>query len=62
MKQMLGITEEQDKGAGMTEESITEEKAEQEALFTELTPAMLEETYDLVCIGSGPAGASAAVY
>ena len=60
MKQMLGITEEQDKGA--TQESITEEKAEQEALFTELTPAMLEETYDFVCIGSGPAGASAAVY
>jgi thioredoxin reductase (NADPH) len=62
MKQMLGITEEQDKGAGTTQESITEEKAEQEALFTDLTPEMLEETYDLVCVGSGPAGASAAVY
>ncbi|MGB8956674.1 MAG: FAD-dependent oxidoreductase [Tumebacillaceae bacterium] len=62
MKQMLGITEEQDKGTGTTQESITEEKAEQDSLFTELTPAMLEETYDFVCIGSGPAGASAAVY
>lgn len=62
MKEMLGITEEQDKGTGTTQESITEEKADQEALFTELTPAMLEDTYDFVCIGSGPAGASAAVY
>ena len=67
MKQLLGITEEQDKGTAAatdttTKEGILEEKAEQDALFSDLTPQILEETYDFVCIGSGPAGASAAVY
>jgi len=68
MKQILGVTEEQAKAAaaaavpGGDKAGITAEKDKQEELFTELTPAMLEETYDLVCIGSGPAGASAAVY
>ncbi|HEU4965237.1 MAG TPA: FAD-dependent oxidoreductase [Bacilli bacterium] len=72
MRDLLGISEEEDerlKAAGETAQvsggdqaGITAENAEQEAIFADLTPAMYEETYDLVVIGSGPAGASAAVY
>jgi thioredoxin reductase (NADPH) len=65
MKQILGITDEQIKSAqakGGDTAGIEAEKKEQEAIFTDLEPAMYDETYDLVCIGSGPAGASAAVY
>jgi thioredoxin reductase (NADPH) len=69
MKQLLGITEEQDKGAsggaavpGGDKAGLTAELDKQEAIFSELTPEMMEEEYDLICIGSGPAGASAAVY
>lgn len=70
MKQILGITDEQDKGVatdanvpGGNQTGISEQKQEQdEALFTEPSAGLFEETYDFVCIGSGPAGSAAAVY
>lgn len=65
MKQILGVDEEKLKGSnveGGDKAGITEELKEQEQIFTDLSKEMLDETYDLVCIGSGPAGASAAVY
>ncbi|TCP53934.1 thioredoxin reductase (NADPH) [Tumebacillus sp. BK434] len=65
MKQILGVTEEMlqtAQVAGGDKAGIEAEQAAQEAIFTDLDPAMYDQTYDLVCIGSGPAGASAAVY
>lgn len=67
MRELLGITDEQEKGAanvqGGDKQGIVEEKKVQdEDIFTSLDDKLLAETYDLVCIGSGPAGASAAVY
>ncbi|WP_081856945.1 FAD-dependent oxidoreductase [Tumebacillus flagellatus] len=67
MRDLLGITEEQDKGtanvAGGDKQGITEEKKQLDTeIFTKMGDEILGETYDLVCIGSGPAGASAAVY
>ncbi|ARU62985.1 pyridine nucleotide-disulfide oxidoreductase [Tumebacillus avium] len=61
MKQLLGITPEQDAQQAAPAAAETQE-ASADTLFTELTPAMYEAEYDLVSIGSGPAGASAAVY
>lgn len=70
MRDLLGISAEEDEKLkasdapveGGDKAGITAEKAEQDALFSELTQDMYNETYDFVIIGSGPAGASAAVY
>lgn len=37
-------------------------KSEETSIFQPVTPQVLEEIYDFVTIGGGPAGASAAVY
>lgn len=53
------------KELGITEEAKLEKKRDEEeekTIFQEPTKELLDEVYDLVCIGGGPAGASAAVY
>ncbi|WP_134701812.1 FAD-dependent oxidoreductase [Ammoniphilus sp. YIM 78166] len=55
MKQYLGITDEPKPVA-------TEAKETDEDIFQNVDQAILDEVWDLVCIGAGPAGASAAVY
>jgi len=59
MKQVLGITE------GQKSEQKNEQKNEKstkEELFQDVNAEILNEVYDFVSIGGGPAGASAAVY
>ncbi len=55
MKQYLGITDQPKPVA-------TEAKETDEDVFQNVDQAILDEIWDLVCIGAGPAGASAAVY
>jgi len=61
MKQVLGVNEEElakkEKEANKDETPTTVEP-----IFKEVDSAILEEVYDFVTIGGGPAGASAAVY
>lgn len=68
-KKVLGFQEAKLKKAlGITEEAIEKPVAEKEAdqveddVFQVADQAILDETYDFVIIGGGPAGASAAVY
>ncbi|HHY20658.1 MAG TPA: FAD-dependent oxidoreductase [Bacilli bacterium] len=70
-KKVLGFQEAKLKKAlGMTEEAIEkataprvqEEKQAEDEIFKEVDQAILDDTYDFVIIGGGPAGASAAVY
>src|SRR5699024_7213672 len=53
MKAYLGITDEL---------KATEKKDEDQELFSPVDQNILDEVYDLVTIGGGPAGASAAIY
>jgi thioredoxin reductase (NADPH) len=64
MKKLLGVTEEQiAKATAPTEaQGLENEKESMEDLFSSVSAETLSTVYDLVCIGSGPAGASAAVY
>lgn len=56
MKEYLGVTEE-------TVQNAAEETQENpEEIFVKVDQAILDEVYDLVTIGGGPAGASAAIY
>ncbi len=55
MKLVLGVKEDAIK-------SQDKKKDNDEDIFTPVTKELLNETYDLVTIGGGPAGASAAVY
>lgn len=55
MKQYLGISDEP------TPQSSTEAKKEEE-IFTKVNAEILDQVYDLVAIGGGPAGTSAAIY
>ncbi|BCJ88458.1 FAD-dependent oxidoreductase [Effusibacillus dendaii] len=55
MKEYLGITETESNNANQPEQETSE-------IYSAVAPEMFEEVYDLAIIGSGPAGASAAVY
>lgn len=56
MKEYLGVTEDTvQKTADATQENPEE-------IFVKVDPSILDEVYDLVTIGGGPAGASAAIY
>ena len=59
MKKALGITDEMI-AANKTDEASEEQTSEN--FFQEPTKEILDEVYDFVTIGAGPAGASAAVY
>ncbi|HHW37065.1 MAG TPA: FAD-dependent oxidoreductase [Bacillales bacterium] len=59
MKQALGITDEMIT-ANKTDDANQEQASED--FFQEPTKELLDEVYDFVTIGAGPAGASAAVY
>ncbi|MBP1931196.1 FAD-dependent oxidoreductase [Ammoniphilus resinae] len=55
MKAYLGITDE-------PKAEQKEEQPNQDQIFSPMDQKILNETWDLVCIGGGPAGSSAAVY
>lgn len=57
MKKKLGVTDKVEKKTDETEGTLKIED-----IFTPLTEEVFHEVYDFVCIGGGPAGASAAVY
>jgi thioredoxin reductase (NADPH) len=59
MKAVLGITEDQ---VASKKESTDINNKTEESLFQSVDSSILNEVYDLVTIGAGPAGASAAVY
>lgn len=60
-KKLLGISEDE---PTIITETLNVEKTEESAdsIFQSVNKKMLEEVYDFVTIGGGPAGASAAVY
>lgn len=60
-KKLLGISEDE---PTIKTETLNVEKTEERAdsIFQSVNKKMLEEVYDFVTIGGGPAGASAAVY
>ncbi|WP_197031489.1 FAD-dependent oxidoreductase [Bacillus sp. UNC438CL73TsuS30] len=61
-RKLLDIPEDTD-GSSNKEKPTTEQvKGEETSIFQPVTPQVLEEVYDFVTIGGGPAGASAAVY
>jgi thioredoxin reductase (NADPH) len=59
MKAVLGITDEQISSKKASSENNNETE---KSLFQSVDSSILNEVYDLVTIGAGPAGASAAVY
>lgn len=56
MKDYLGVTEEP------VQKPANEAQENPEEIFAKVDQAILDEVYDLVTIGGGPAGASAAIY
>ncbi|MED1468898.1 FAD-dependent oxidoreductase [Bacillus salipaludis] len=61
-RKLLDIPEDAD-GSSNKEKPTTEQvKGDETSIFQPVTPQVLEEIYDFVTIGGGPAGASAAVY
>ncbi|RXT04178.1 FAD-dependent oxidoreductase [Ammoniphilus sp. CFH 90114] len=58
MKQYLGITDEPNAAQGAS----TEKKEKEEDIFSKVDSNILDQVYDLVAIGGGPAGTSAAIY
>lgn len=70
LKRLLGITDEQAAAAAAAAANATataeapqsEEANDADEIFKPVTAEVLNEVYDLVTIGGGPAGASAAVY
>jgi len=63
-QQLLGIGEQKESPSPSQETKQVQEKKEVtiDSIFTSVSDKHFEEVYDLVCIGGGPAGASAAVY
>ncbi|WP_318507719.1 FAD-dependent oxidoreductase [Bacillus sp. T3] len=64
LRRLLEITEDQapTAAAAPTPELAAEGSAESDSTFKTVTPEILDQVYDFVTIGGGPAGASAAVY
>ncbi|MGJ7920054.1 FAD-dependent oxidoreductase [Neobacillus sp. LXY-4] len=61
LKKLLGITEDQLQ-AQVTATTPPAENVDSDSVFKSVTSEVLDEIYDFVTIGGGPAGASAAVY
>ena len=57
MKKALGVTDEH-----INKSQLTNNKKEDKTIFQRVNSKILEEVWDFVTIGGGPAGASAAVY
>lgn len=68
LKKLLGITDEQAAAAAAATTNATptaeapQKPEDADSIFKSVTADVLNEVYDLVTIGGGPAGASAAVY
>ncbi|NMD69062.1 FAD-dependent oxidoreductase [Bacillus sp. DNRA2] len=67
LKKLLGITDEQAAAAAASTNATAttaapQEQGDADSIFKPVTADVLNEVYDLVTIGGGPAGASAAVY
>ena len=58
---LLGLSEEEAKPAAAASKAESKE-ANADTIFQPVTDKVLEEVYDFITIGGGPAGASAAVY
>ncbi|CRK81700.1 FAD-dependent oxidoreductase [Neobacillus massiliamazoniensis] len=61
LKKLLGISEEETTTPA-TNSQVKETAESSDSIFQPVTEKILEEVYDFVTIGGGPAGASAAVY
>jgi thioredoxin reductase (NADPH) len=62
LKKLLGITEETVAVPSITQPEVSADNDNKDSLFNLVDEKVLEEVYDFVMIGGGPAGASAAVY
>ena len=61
-KNELGISEESIQATQAQTRTPILESIPETSLFTSVQPSLLQQVYDFVIIGAGPAGASAAVY
>src|SRR3954468_757207 len=61
LNKLLGLEEEENKAAAVVSVPDTKEETA-DSIFISVNDRVLDEVYDLVTIGGGPAGASAAVY
>ncbi|TDK62452.1 pyridine nucleotide-disulfide oxidoreductase [Bacillus salipaludis] len=61
-RKLLDIPEDADSSSNKEKPTMEQVKVEETSIFQPVTPQVLEEVYDFVTIGGGPAGASAAVY
>lgn len=62
LKKLLEITDEQAASAAAVATEVPQKQEDADSIFKPVTADVLNEVYDLVTIGGGPAGASAAVY